>query len=252
MTRPIDLSVEVPGTPQEVWEAIATGPGISVWFVPTELEERLGGRITMNPSDELEETGEVTVWDPPTRFAFETEQLDRRLALEMHVEAQSGGTCVVRLVNSGFGDGADWEKMRDSNETGWRMCLQVLRLYLTHFRGQPSAHIQTFGTAAPPEDAAWAALREALGAGDAGEGDRVAVEQPRFAGVVEYAGDREWTLRLDEPAPGVGVVAVGGPADVVYTQVSASLFGDGAHAVAERERPVWQTWMREQFPMAAD
>lgn len=31
---------EVPGTPEELWQAIATGPGISSWFVPTKFEER--------------------------------------------------------------------------------------------------------------------------------------------------------------------------------------------------------------------
>ena len=41
--RVIDLSVEVPGTPEEVWEAIATGPGITSWFIPIEVEEREGG-----------------------------------------------------------------------------------------------------------------------------------------------------------------------------------------------------------------
>ena len=38
--RWVQVEVEVPGTPEEVWQAIATGPGISSWFVPTELEER--------------------------------------------------------------------------------------------------------------------------------------------------------------------------------------------------------------------
>jgi uncharacterized protein YndB with AHSA1/START domain len=32
--RSIQVEVEVPGSPDEVWEAIATGPGISSWFVP--------------------------------------------------------------------------------------------------------------------------------------------------------------------------------------------------------------------------
>ena len=36
--RSISLQVEVPGTPQEVWEAIATGPGISAWFVPSQVD----------------------------------------------------------------------------------------------------------------------------------------------------------------------------------------------------------------------
>src|SRR5579859_2105919 len=40
--RSVQVEVEVPGTPEEVWQAIATGPGISSWFVPTEFEERDG------------------------------------------------------------------------------------------------------------------------------------------------------------------------------------------------------------------
>ena len=43
--RWVQAEVEVPGTPEEVWQAIATGPGISSWFVPTELERREGGAI---------------------------------------------------------------------------------------------------------------------------------------------------------------------------------------------------------------
>jgi hypothetical protein len=40
--RSIQIEIEVPGTPEEVWQAIATGPGISSWFVPTEFKERDG------------------------------------------------------------------------------------------------------------------------------------------------------------------------------------------------------------------
>jgi uncharacterized protein YndB with AHSA1/START domain len=43
--RSVQVEVEVPGTAEEVWQAIATGPGISSWFVPGEFEERDG-----NPS----------------------------------------------------------------------------------------------------------------------------------------------------------------------------------------------------------
>jgi uncharacterized protein YndB with AHSA1/START domain len=38
-------TVEVPGTPEQVWEAIATGPGTEAWFVPAEIEGRVGGRV---------------------------------------------------------------------------------------------------------------------------------------------------------------------------------------------------------------
>ena len=34
MTRAIRLEVDVPGTPEEVWATVATGAGITSWFVP--------------------------------------------------------------------------------------------------------------------------------------------------------------------------------------------------------------------------
>jgi uncharacterized protein YndB with AHSA1/START domain len=258
MTRPIELEIEVPGTPEQVWEAIATGPGISVWFVPSDVEEREGGRISMHHGADMDATGEVTAWDPPRRFAFATppfqpteEASEERLAVELLVEARTGGTCVVRLVESGFGSGADWERMREGNIHGWRMCLRVLELYLTHFPGRPSARIQAMGTAPRPEDRAWTAFTGALGLGAARPGDRVAADAPGLAGVVEHVDDTTLVLRLDRPAPGIGVVAAGSPGDVVYTQLSASLFGDEAEAIAAREQPAWRTWMKERFPASA-
>ena len=35
--RSIQVEVEVPGTPEEVWQAIASGPGISAWLAPAEF-----------------------------------------------------------------------------------------------------------------------------------------------------------------------------------------------------------------------
>ena len=54
--RSIQVEVEVPGTPEEVWKAIATGPGMSCWFMPVgtnedETERRVGGAITMGAGD---------------------------------------------------------------------------------------------------------------------------------------------------------------------------------------------------------
>ena len=48
MTRAIRLEVDVPGTPEEVWATVATGPGITSWFVPSTVEERDGGAIAMH------------------------------------------------------------------------------------------------------------------------------------------------------------------------------------------------------------
>ena len=45
--RSVTVEFEVPGTPEEVWQAIATGPGISSWFVPTEIEEKGGKPVAV-------------------------------------------------------------------------------------------------------------------------------------------------------------------------------------------------------------
>ena len=36
--RSIAVEIAVPGTPEEAWEAIATGPGMSGWFFPSDIE----------------------------------------------------------------------------------------------------------------------------------------------------------------------------------------------------------------------
>ena len=63
--RSVQVEVEVPGTPEEVWQAIATGPGISSWFVPTAFEERDGKpvAVTLNFGPGMESRSVVTAWD---------------------------------------------------------------------------------------------------------------------------------------------------------------------------------------------
>jgi uncharacterized protein YndB with AHSA1/START domain len=134
--RTVEHEIEVPGTPEQVWQAIATGQGISGWFVPTKIEERAGGVIEldfgpgMGPSE-----GKITVWEPPKRFVHQgTGAAGNPVAYEWQVEARSGGTCVVRLVTSGFVSEADWQAEYDSTAEGWKLFLNNLRLYLLHFR----------------------------------------------------------------------------------------------------------------------
>src|SRR2546423_667444 len=70
--RSIQVEVEVPGTPEEVWQAIATGPGVSSWFVPTESEERIGGTVVSHFGPGMDSNATVTAWAPPRRFAAES------------------------------------------------------------------------------------------------------------------------------------------------------------------------------------
>src|SRR5262249_7559247 len=72
--RSVQVEVEVPGTPEEVWQAIATGPGISSWFVPTEIVEQDGKPVAVksNFGPGMESTATVISWDAPRKFTAES------------------------------------------------------------------------------------------------------------------------------------------------------------------------------------
>ena len=255
--RTVRAEIEVPGTPEEVWEAIATGPGITAWFVPTECDEREGGRLTEHhgPEPEMQVSAEITGWDPPRRLAYETDWAPdegvepSRVATEFLVEARAGGTCVVRVVNSGFGSGDGWDQALDGTRKGWVPALENLRLYLEHFGGQAASSILVGGPVPGSREDAWTAMLGALGMAPADPGERVASDAdgaPDLAGTVEYAGASQMILRLERPGAGLGYLGTGGPGRTAYGFVRAQLFGDGARAIAEREQGTWERWLAAQ------
>jgi uncharacterized protein YndB with AHSA1/START domain len=248
--RRIETEVEVPGTPEEVWEAIATGPGITAWFMPAEVDGRVGGSVVHRQEGFPTSEGRITGYEPPRRFAYEEDpplgDEERPIATEFLVEARSGGTCVVRVVMSGFGEGDAWDKAIESFTTGWEQALRSLRLYLTHFRGEPVASINAGDVVTGAKDEVWAEFAGALGVpAGARAGDRIATsgrETPELAGTVEEGDEAMFTLLLDRPARGLGFVGVGGPGDEVLTIVRASLFGAEAGEIAAREQEAWKAW----------
>jgi uncharacterized protein YndB with AHSA1/START domain len=255
-TRSIDLTVEVPGTPEQVWEAVASGPGITAWFVPAKVDGRVDGTVELDFGPGYgTETARITAWDPPRRFVAEVASEGRPVfATEWLVEARDGGTCVVRLINSGFGGGADWDAEYDATQAGWRLFLYNLRLFLTHFPGQRCASVLVNARAAGPAARAFAELAGALGLpAGAREGERVAATAPgapSLAGVVERSEPNMLALLLEKPAPGIGFVAAEPIGDgSAHASIYAYLFGDGAAEAAAREEPVARSWMQRHFPM---
>lgn len=245
--RAIDLEIEVPGTPEEVWEAIATGPGISSWFIPMDIEERAGGEVVMDFAGFGKETATVTAWDPPRRVVFEGGG-DRPLAYEWLVEARDGGTCVVRLVNSGFETGEEWDADYDGMREGWKIFFGNLRLHLTHFRGRAAQTIIPTVMVAGPNAAAWSALCSAIGVPETlAPGDRLVAEGdgvPALAGrVVETtrsAAVSEYLLLVDTPTEGTAFVAAEGDGDTVACSLYLYLYGD-------RVADDWTPWLTSRL-----
>jgi uncharacterized protein YndB with AHSA1/START domain len=257
-TRSFELEIEVPGTPEEIWDAIATGPGITAWMHPTEVEEREGGRLAFDMGSGMNMSGKVTGWDPPKRFVEESEwevegAPKALLATEWLIEGRGGGTCVVRMVTTGFGTEAAWDDEIEGFTEAMESALQSLRLYLTHFPGQRGTWMRVFGSSTAPQDETWTRLIDALGLHGATEGTHVTASGdgvPALSGVVERALDGKWQrvllIRVDEPAPGLAAIAVYG--QVGWTTVQACLYGDEGATAAAREEPAWRAWIQERFP----
>jgi uncharacterized protein YndB with AHSA1/START domain len=157
----MERTYEVAATPEQVWDAIATADGISAWMVPTRLDPRIGGEVSFDLGDFVS-TGVVTDYTPNRRFAFEepwpitaTEPIPAAMvewfnaigvplsevyddlpsvtpiATEFLIESASGGSCVIRVVTSAYGRGADWEnEFFAEMVAGW---VEILDNLATHF-----------------------------------------------------------------------------------------------------------------------
>ena len=255
--RSVQVEVEVPGTPEEVWRAIATGQGISSWFVPAEFEEKDGTpvAVSLNFGPGMESRSAVTEWDPPRKFGAKGEGWGGSppMTTEWTVEARAGGKCIVRVVHSLFASTDDWDKQLEGTESGWPGFFRILRIYLTHFRGQRSAIMQWIAPAPGTIAEAWEAFAASLGLKGVSVGERATAPAgvPALSGIVEHAsstGPRGALIRLDKPGPGVanfGVVSFGGQ---VMVTMSFYLYGDHAAATVARETPHWETWVHGRFP----
>jgi uncharacterized protein YndB with AHSA1/START domain len=240
-----DNEITVEATPEQVWEAIATGPGIDSWFMGrNEVEPREGGQLRMVVSDYFTAESTITAWDPPKRLAYRSAEAEDGsfMAFEFLVEGRGQGSTVVRLVHNGFLGGDDWEAEYDALRKGDPMYLRSLGIYLTYFPGRTATPVSAWGPQQPTQDEVWEGFKLGLGlSGTVSEGDTV-----RFT--------------LDGSTPVHGVVdSVLVPSflgvrtdDGLYRFVGGGGMGGVGHHIfapvdqAEAER-AWQSWLTRLF-----
>jgi uncharacterized protein YndB with AHSA1/START domain len=250
MDRGLEKHVELDATPEQVWEAIATGPGIATWFVPHRVEPREGGLVEQEYGGGFEASGRVTAWEPGRRFAYGSlEQPDHGrpdYAFEFLVEGRDGGGTVLRFVQSGFLDGTDWDGEYDSFDAGWNLFFANLRSYLTHFAGRPAQNVVTMGYTTGSAREVWPVLHRALGlSGHPRVGDEVTLTPDGLApitGVVDVAHDAFLGVRAAD-----GLHRFGAEGDA-GCGVSAYHYFYGEPVDTEALTAHWQAWLTRLFP----
>ena len=137
MAREFEIrrEVELPATPEQVWQAVATGDGTAAWMFP--VAEGAPSRV-----GEVWAGHTVKAFDPPRHLHVSAEGPDGQVmnALEYLIEARDGGTVVLRYVHSGvFAD--DWDNQYDAAGQHTDFYLHTLGQYLRYFRasGPPTS-----------------------------------------------------------------------------------------------------------------
>jgi uncharacterized protein YndB with AHSA1/START domain len=191
----------LPATPEQVWDAIATGPGITSWFMGrSEVEDGAVRTVFGDYAPELP----VSAAERPSRFAYGSEPAPdgRFIAYEFLVEARDGGSAVIRTVTSGFLPGDDWADEYEAMTLGSEFYFRTLVAYVTSFAGRYARPVTAFG----PEGRDWgrtrAAILRRLGLADpVAVGDAVHADLPgigRVDGSVYAVNARTLGVRTDD------------------------------------------------------
>jgi uncharacterized protein YndB with AHSA1/START domain len=242
----ISKEITIHTSPEQVWEAISTGPGIDSWFMgSSQVEPREGGRTSLTMGGHTEEAT-VTAWEPAKRFAYRSDENPDGtfMAFEFMIEGRGQGSTVVRFVHSGF-LGDNWEAEYDALSKGNGMYLQKLAAYLEHFPGRTSTYnLFVPGPRVADQDRVWTAFKGALGlTGSVGEGDPVRLEVDGLGpvqGVVQFA-DAPTFLGV-RTSDGLYVLIHGAEGGVVVEYHDFS--GEVDRKEIER---AWQAWLARSF-----
>lgn len=90
-----------------------------------EVEPRLGGQVAITADGWIEMTGEIVVFDPPSRLGFRWQTESGTLITNIELVPTTDGTQLA-LEESGFGDDADQCRVRDNLWSHWLIRLSAV------------------------------------------------------------------------------------------------------------------------------
>jgi uncharacterized protein YndB with AHSA1/START domain len=239
MTHPFETrgEITVDATPEQVWEAIASGPGVDSWLMGRTEVESASKTITFTMFGEVS-TGTITVWEPGHRYAWQedTNPDGTFTAYEWLIEARDGGGAVVRVVHSGL-LGENWEAEYNGLTLGDQAHLKKLAVYLEQFA--PRTATASLFMPGPITKDSWAAMTAAVGVSeDAADGQPARLSVPGIEpvdGTVEFVVSQSVVgIRTDDAM----YMLIHGYNGMVGT--TAQFFDDRDPST---ETEAWQNWL---------
>jgi uncharacterized protein YndB with AHSA1/START domain len=188
----------VDATPEQVWAAIATGPGIDSWFMGrNEVEPGTTVRMAFGG---YRPTHAVSVWEPGKRLAYATDQAPdgRFVAYEFLIEGRDRASTVLRVATSGFLPGDDWADEYDAMTKGNALFFRTLVEYLTHFAGRTATPVTAAGPLVTDWPSARARLVAAIGRSPDGSVRFTPPGLPPVSGVVYFENEHTIGVRTQD------------------------------------------------------
>jgi uncharacterized protein YndB with AHSA1/START domain len=231
----LPLEAMVEATPEEVWEAISTGPGIDSWFMGRNEVANGVVRTAFGGFDMPEST--VTVAEPGRQLAHSSDKSGdgRFVAYEFLIEGRGRGSTQVRMVTSGFLPGDDWQEEFEAMSRGLEMFFATLVEYLTHFAGRVAAPVTESGPPIRDWPRAWETLYAELG-GPPAPGDRVRFGPGPVEGVVYFRNSQTVGIRTGDALYRF-LQGLNGSMIAAHLPFSGS--GD--------QGPAWRAWLEELY-----
>lgn len=137
--RIIRTEIRTTATPQQVWEAWTDPVKLSQWFTDRAMGEAKVGTFMTWIFERFgyELPYEVIEALPRQRLILQANRPGREPGiLEITIEREGLHT-IMRLVNSGFNERAEWDEEYEGVDSGWRAALSILHLYLERYFGRP-------------------------------------------------------------------------------------------------------------------
>lgn len=167
MSREVVKEVVIAATTDEVWQALTDARELTRWFpVDARVEPGVGGSIWISWGEGAGGEAPITAWEPGRRLQWTESRGPIKLAVDFHIDAREGGA-VVRLVQSGFGDGPEWDDEFHMVTGGWTYFMTHLKWYLEQHRGTPRDLIGFREKTSLPATEAFARLMDVAASVDA-------------------------------------------------------------------------------------
>ena len=196
--RAVAFEARFDATPAQVWHALTDSQALANWFAPhIKAGQGAGETVEMGWDPAVTWPTQIEIWDPERllRWADELPPAEDgtpkpRLFVDWSISTENGQT-VLRIVHSGFGEGAKWDDQIDGLTGGWAYFLWNMGVSLTRHRGVNRTMVSARPKSAVQRGVFWDAMFES-GFITRTSGDRATI----------HLGDDSYEMRVrtDEPS----------------------------------------------------